>query len=240
MNLKTSLRGLLMLCMAVMAGCGSCQGSGIPDCPSGMEGTNGCECRTGSASCDAGLQCRSGTCVPCGAEGSGCCVTGATTSCSGTLVCVMEADGEICRNCGDVGEACCNSSGSQVCNAGGTCVGGTCQSVAELTCDPNGTTFSVGIQDKNLCALRVVELRAANAANALMCATGSGMLGADDSVFETPNSPIIDYELCVTTAGGGRQTTSVRAFDDFGAMRCATWTRCGDTGCTLITWGACR
>ncbi|MCE9668029.1 hypothetical protein LY474_09415 [Myxococcus stipitatus] len=240
MNLKTPLRGLVMLCMVVMAGCGSCQGGGVPDCPSGAEGTQGCECRTETASCNPGLQCRDGACLPCGAEGSGCCVSGVTTSCSGSLVCVMESGGEFCRDCGDVGEACCDSSGSQVCNAGGTCVGGTCQSVAELTCDPTGTAFTVGILDEDECAVRVVEVRAASAANALMCASGSGMLAMGEALYEIPNSPIIDYELCVTTQGAGRQTTSVRAFDDLGARRCATWTRCGDTGCTSIAWGACR
>ncbi|WP_241759196.1 hypothetical protein [Pyxidicoccus parkwayensis] len=166
-------------------------------------------------------------------------MSGATTSCNGTLMCVMESAGERCRNCGDVGEACCNSSGSQVCNTGGVCIGGSCQSVAALTCDDSGSIFNVGIQDMNLCALRVVAVRATSAANALSCATNSGMLGAGEQVYEIPNTPITDYEMCVETESEGRHTTSVRAFGDYEAQRCTRWTRCGDAGCTSVALGAC-
>jgi hypothetical protein len=159
--------------------------------------------------------------------------------CNGSLMCLMESGGEFCRDCGDVGEACCNSSGSQVCNAGGVCVGGSCQSVAAITCDPSGSIFRVGIQDANLCALRVVEIRATSAENALRCATTSGMLSAGEQAYAVPNTPPTDYEMCVETESEGRRTTAVRAFGEREAFRCTRWTRCGDTGCTSVAMGAC-
>lgn len=229
MNMNSPLRGFLMLCVVILASCDGCHGSG--------GGANAC--RTAAPICDPGMVCSSGTCVPCGGEGGACCVNGATTSCNGTLMCLMESSGEFCRNCGDIGEACCNSSGSQVCNAGGVCVSGSCQSVAALTCDPSGTIFSVGIQSMNLCALRVVEVRATSAANALSCAANSGMLASGEQVYEIPNTPITDYEMCVETESEGRRTTTVRAFGDFEASRCTRWTRCGDAGCTSVSMGAC-
>ncbi|NOJ82711.1 hypothetical protein HNV28_31085 [Myxococcus xanthus] len=234
------LRGLMMVFMALLAGCGGCQSSSSSCSPS-QYGTNGCACRTDSASCNAGLVCRSGTCEPCGNEGGACCVNAGTTSCSGTLTCVMEAAGERCRNCGEVGEACCVSSGnSQFCRANAVCVSGSCQSVAAHTCDPNGSVYTVGIQDMNLCARRVVEVRASSPANALQCAGASGMLAADESVYEIPDTPITDYELCLESQSQGRRTTSVQAFEDYNALRCARWTRCGASDpCTSVTHGAC-
>lgn len=237
-NLNSPLRGLLMLCMVVMAGCGSCQ-AGNPGCDPSQAGTQGCACRTDSASCNAGLACNSGTCVPCGAEGQECCVVSATGTCSGSLMCVMESGGELCRNCGDLGEACCNSASGQMCNPGGNCVGGSCRSATGGACDPAGSIFVVGVQDMNLCAVRTVEVRATTAANAMTCATTSGMLNAGESFFEVPNTPITDYEMCVETSAEGRRTTSVRAFGDFEARRCALFTRCGNDGCLSISPGRC-
>ncbi|NTX33108.1 hypothetical protein HUA78_01520 [Myxococcus sp. CA033] len=237
-NLNSPLRGLLMLCMVVMAGCGSCQGS-TPSCDPSQAGTEGCACRTDSASCNAGLVCNSGACVPCGAEGQECCVSGASGVCGGSLMCVMESAGEVCRNCGDLGEACCNSSGAQVCNAGGNCVGGACQSVTGGACDPGGSIFTVGIQDMNLCAVRVVEVRATTAANAMTCATTSGMLNSGEAFFEVPNTPIADFDMCVETESDGRRSTSVRAFGDFEARRCTLFTRCGAAGCVSVRPGIC-
>ncbi|ATB45024.1 hypothetical protein [Corallococcus macrosporus] len=238
MKLNSPMRWLVMVFLAFLAGCGGCQ-TGSSTCDSSRHGTQGCECRTSSASCNAGLACNSGKCEPCGGEGAVCCVNAAVTSCNGSLMCVMGSNGERCRNCGDVGEACCVSSGNQVCNPGGVCVSGNCQSVAALTCDDTGALYAVGIQDANLCAVRVVEVRARSAADALDCATSSGMLSPGERVFEVPGTPITDYEMCVETEGEGRRTTSVRAFGDFEAMRCTRWTRCGDVGCTSVAYGAC-
>jgi hypothetical protein len=91
----------------------------------------------------------------------------------------------------------------------------------------------------NLCGLRVVEVRATSAANALSCVTSSGMLAPGEQVHEAPGTPLLDYEVCVETESEGRRTTSVRAFGEFEAGRCARWTRCGDTGCTFVALGAC-
>ncbi|WP_226994429.1 hypothetical protein [Myxococcus hansupus] len=239
--MTSPLRGLLMFFMAILAGCGSCQSSS--SCDPSQYGTNGCACRTDANSCNAGLTCQSGTCGPCGAEGGACCVSGATTSCNGTLSCVMEAAGERCRNCGEVGESCCTSSGnSQFCRSNAVCVSGMCQSVADLTCDPNGTIFAVGVQSKPArCGLRVVEVRASSLANAMQCAGSSGMLNsATEELYEIPNTPLRDFEMCLVSAGQGRRTTSVQAFEDFNAERCARWTRCGDDDpCSSVTHGAC-
>ncbi|MFY2557092.1 hypothetical protein ACN469_05630 [Corallococcus terminator] len=239
MNLNSPLRGLLMLCMVVMAGCGSCQGGGSPSCDPSQAGTQGCACRTDSASCNAGLACNSGTCVPCGGEGQECCIVSAAGTCNGSLMCVMESEGELCRNCGDLGEACCNSSSGQMCNPGGNCVSGSCQSATGGACDPAGSIFTVGIQDRFQCAVRTVEVRATTAANAMTCAITSGMLNTGESFFEEPNTPITDYERCVESAPEGRRTISVRAFSDFGAHRCTTFSRCGDLGCSTNIPGRC-
>jgi hypothetical protein len=92
----------------------------------------------------------------------------------------------------------------------------------------------------NLCAIRVVQIRAASAANAVSCATNTpGMLGTGEQVYEIPNTPITDYEMCVETESDGRHTTTVRAFGDYEAQRCTRWTRCGDAGCTSVAMGAC-
>nr|WP_141325135.1 hypothetical protein [Myxococcus fulvus] len=239
-NLNSPLRGLLMLCMVVMAGCGSCQG-GNSGCDPSQYGTSGCECRTDSAGCDTGLACNSGTCVPCGGEGQECCVAASATYCGGSLMCVMESGGELCRNCGDVGEACCNSSGSQVCNAGGNCMGGTCQSIAATACDAGGTVFSLGIETKQFCAVRVVDVRATSAQRAMECATASALFDPMTEVLTaTPNLPIQDIEVCVETAAEGRRTTTVRAFGEYEAQRCARFTRCGSDGCLSVRLGACR
>ncbi|WP_426756652.1 hypothetical protein [Myxococcus sp. Y35] len=240
MKPNSPLRGLLMLFMAILAGCGSCQSSSS-SCDRSQYGTEGCACRTDSASCNAGLACQSGTCVQCGSEGEVCCVNAAVPFCHGTLACAMEASGERCRNCGEVGEACCVSSGnSQFCRSNAVCVSGTCQSVASMTCDPDGAVYAVGIQDDKLCAKRVVEVRASSPANALQCVSSSGMLAAGEAVYEIPNTPINDYDVCLESASEGRRTTRVQAFEEFNALRCARWTRCGDDDpCSSATLGAC-
>ena len=126
--------------------------------------------------------------------------------------------------------------GATMCSTGNVCTGGQCLSVTDISCG-GATVFVVGFEDANQCGLRVAPLHSSSEEGALLCAQHLLMPG--ERVHPMANATLHDFEMCLTTAGSGRTTHTVRAFDDFGANRCANWTQCGAAGCSNVAYGPC-
>ena len=137
------------------AHCDSTVAAGKPwSCPHHPDSFGGSDEPCDGDTCDPGLTCAVGTCVPCGIEGDACCgaseIHGGT--CGSGLTCAYDHDQDwyTCQGCGaTLGGACC---AGETCGVG-MCMNGTCQNASSNHC-MGGESFWVWVVDANCIAAK--------------------------------------------------------------------------------------
>jgi hypothetical protein len=238
---------MMWMVAALVACLSGCDCSSAPTCdpalPAGLEG--GC-CHS-DGSCEEGFTCLEGACRACGASSLRCCYPDTTLGvCDPGLRCrpALPGSPEQCVPCGGLTQSCCSAPGISPCTEGLACAGmgstATCQPAATV-CRP-GPTENVGIEDANLCGIRVLPVAGDTWAHRLECATS--MLRPGERVRTSGPVTVVEplpFSYCIERRSGGtvmRTPWSGWAFGDYEAGVCA----CGGEdmliGC-FRTPGAC-
>ena len=213
-----------------MFGCANCQGTckqnipypepGSCPLPGAPPGSPGGKCPGWPSNCDEGLDCISGTCLPCGGANEACC--GNFESCT-VGICDHNNDSEdVCRTtCGGNGQDCCPGN---ECASGLNCINGdTCQS-GPLACS-GALTWYVGVFNATTrCAEVAINVKADTQAEAAECAAGLLKAGQAARPPQQQPNPPQQYTVCVGGSdiipGGPFGTQTIEAFTDADAQVC--------------------